>query len=138
MAVVLREQVIVVAGGPARRTRQTRAYLAARDRVLPSRANPLRLHLESCFVANGQDVPSVDVESGSVLFITALLRHSGALSCLPDGLCRREIESRRLTSVDCPALDWRREVVVVWHKELPLSPAASALLEILRDMQADA
>lgn len=130
-ATVFSERVVVV-GAAGLSRRGTLAALQREHWVLPALPNPLRVHLDACFRAAGDEPPAAVVESGSMLFVTALLRLGGLFGYLPESVCRADLAARRLVAVECPALNWRRDIVVVWHRQLPLPPAAAALLDVLR------
>lgn len=129
--VVFSERVIVV-GARQEAPRQALARLARREWVLPAASNPLRVHLEACFAAAGAPAPTVAVETGSILFITALVERGGALGYLPETLCRAQLDAGTLREIRCVPLAWRRDLVVIRHAGLPLQPAARALLDIMR------
>lgn len=129
--IVLGERVIVV-GSRDEPPRQTLARLARRDWVLPAPGNPLRAHLEARFAAAGAPAPRVAVETGSILFVTALIERGETLGYLPESLCRAQLDVGALREIRCAPLAWRRDLVAIRHARLPLQAAARALMEILR------
>ena len=72
--------------------------------VVTAPSNPLRRHLEARFAAAGAPAPRVAVESGSILFSTALVERGGTLGYLPETLCRTLLDAGTLRD---PVHRWR-------------------------------
>lgn len=135
------EEVVVLARPDhpfARRTPLSLADLQEADWILPPPETTLRRQLEKTFFDAGLDPPHCAVQSVSILTNRQLLYDADLLGVWPRGVAADDLAHGRLVSlpVGLPDIIW--PVGVATRKLARLSPAADALLAVLRAAGRDA
>lgn len=129
------EEIVILArpGHPlARRAELWLPDLEEADWILPPPETTLRRQLEKAFFDAGLDPPRCMVQSVSLLTNRQLLRESDLVGAWPRGVAADDLAQGRLVSlpVRLDGILW--PVGVSTRKLIPLSPAAEALLAMLR------
>ena len=135
------EEVVVLARPDhplARREPLNLADLQKADWILPPPETTLRRQLEKAFFDAGLDPPHCAVQSVSILTNRQLLYDADLLGVWPRGVAADDLAHGRLVSlpVGLPDIIW--PVGVATRKLARLSPAADALLAVLRAAGRDA
>ena len=129
------EEIVILArpGHPlARQAHLGLPDLEEADWILPPPETTLRRQLEKVFFDAGLDPPRCMVQSVSLLTNRQLLRESDLVGAWPRGVAADDLAQGRLVSlpVRLDGILW--PVGVSTRKLVPLSPAAEALLAMLR------
>ena len=129
------EEVVILARpghGLARHPRLRLAHLQKADWILPPPETTLRRQLETAFFDAGLDPPHCAVQSVSFLTNRRLLHASDLVGAWPRGVAADDLEQGRLVSLPVRLNGILWPVGVATRKLIRLSPAAAALLSMLR------
>lgn len=129
------EEIVVLArpGHPlARQAQLGLPDLEEADWILPPPETTLRRQLEKAFFDAGLDPPRCMVQSVSLLTNRQLLRESDLVGAWPRGVAADDLAQGRLVSLPVRLGGILWPVGVSTRKLVPLSPAAEALLAMLR------
>ena len=129
------EEIVVLARPGHRLARKTQLDLAdleEADWILPPPETTLRRQLEKAFFDAGLDPPRCMVQSVSLLTNRHLLRESDLIGAWPRGVAADDLAQGRLVSLPIRLDGILWPVGVSTRKLVPLSPAAEALLAMLR------
>lgn len=108
------------------------ADLAAGSWIMPP-PGKLRDRLTALFLTQGLDLPSDVFESMALTMIAPLLETSNRVAALPADLLRHYLDTGRLALLPLK-IDLRRDVYgIITRRQHGLSPAATAMLDALRD-----
>ena len=135
------EEVVVLARPDhplARREPLSLADLQEADWILPPPETTLRRQLEKAFFDAGLDPPHCAVQSVSILTNRQLLNDTDLLGAWPRGVAAEDLAHGRLASLAVGLEDIFWPVGVATRKLTRLSPAADALLTVLRKTGRDA
>ena len=129
------EEVVILARpahGLARRGDLGLADLREVDWILPPPETTLRRQLEKAFFDAGLDPPNCAVQSVSLLTNRQLLLDSDLIGVWPRGVAADDLAQGRLVALPVRLDDILWPVGVSTRKQVRLSPAAEALLSMLR------
>ena len=129
------EEIVILTrpGHPvARQTEPRLADLQEIDWILPPPETTLRRQLEKAFFDAGLDPPRCAVQSVSLLTNRQLLYDSDLIGAWPRGVAADELAHGRLVSLPLHLTEILWPVGVSTRKLARLSPAAEALLSVLR------
>ena len=135
------EEVVVLARPDhplARRAPLSLADLQEADWILPPPETTLRRQLEKAFFDAGLDPPRCAVQSVSILTNRQLLYDADLLGAWPRGVAADDLTHGRLVALPVGLEDIFWPVGVATRKLARLSPAADALLAVLRTAGRDA
>ena len=118
----------------ARRKSLSLADLQEADWILPPPETTLRRQLEKAFFDAGLDPPRCAVQSVSILTNRKLLYDTDLIGAWPKGVAADELAQGRLVSLAVSLDDIVWPVGVATRKHARLSPAAHALLAMLREV----
>ena len=111
--------------------------LARANWVLPTAPNYTRDRLDEVFVRRGLPPLQASVEVTSATFAKAHLLEGDCLSIFARVLAREEIDNGRLKPVWMPQIKWTFDIRAISRRDVPLPPAAIALLVEVRKVCAE-
>ena len=129
------EKIVILARpshGLLRHGELSLADLRDADWILPPQETTLRRQLETAFFDAGLDPPNCAVQSVSLLTNRRLLLDSDLIGVWPRGVAADELAQGRLVALPVRVADILWPVGVSTRKHVRLSPAAQALLSMLR------
>ena len=129
------EEIAILAGPRhsfARHEQLSLADLQESDWILPPPETTLRRQLEKAFFDAGLDPPHCAVQSVSLLTNRQLLHDSDLIGAWPRGVAADDVAQGRLVSLPVRLNEILWPVGVSTRKHARLSPAADALLSMLR------
>ena len=134
------EEIVIVArpGHPlALNRRPSLPDLLAADWILPPPETTLRRQIEKAFFDAGLEPPRCMVQSVSLLTNRQLLYESDLIGAWPRGVAADDLAAGRLTALPVRLNEILGPVGVSTRKSARLSPAADALLSLLRATGSD-
>ena len=105
--------------------------------VLPTAPNYTRDRLDEVFVRQGLPPLQASVEVSSAAFAKAHVLEGDCLSIFARVLVRGDIDSGRLKPVWVPQIKWTFDIRAISRRDVPLPPAALALLAEVRKVCAE-
>lgn len=130
------EEMVLVArrGHPLAAAPANKEMLRTARWVLPRSATPARSLLNNCFRAMGMPAPDPVVESGDLALVRGLLRDSDMLAAVSAHQLEVELASGELVALPTTLPDTVRAIGLSYRTGCLHSPAAEALIGILREV----
>lgn len=127
--------VVARAGHPLSRQRAIEpSQLTQQKWILPRRRELERLAFDDFFTRHGLEPPEALTETTSTVLMKAMVMQSDALTFIPRELIWWEVQARQLLPLNVRGTDWTRIVGVTRRRRGSISPAASRLVEALREV----
>jgi DNA-binding transcriptional LysR family regulator len=121
----------------ARAKRLKLADLAEQAWILPPEGLPIRQSLDTLFTRSRAAIPRNVIESVSLLTNQTLLQEATVLGVLPAVVAKHYERLGLLRVLPVPVPGLKPLVAVITRKNVPLSPAAAALVDALRSVARD-
>jgi LysR family transcriptional regulator of gallate degradation len=136
---LLTEEMVILAGRghPWLGKPLTLDDLSCASWVLPRADTPARLLLEEHFAQLGRKPPEPVVETGDMAIIRGLLMRSDMLAIVSAHQLEYEIASGELQCVSLQLADTHRAIGLIYRTNGLHSPAAKALIELIRDVSGE-
>ena len=112
----------------------TAKHLVGQQWILARQSELERRALDDIFVAAGLEPPQVTLETTSAVLMKTFVIQSDFLTFLPRELIYWEQHAGLLSDLKLEATSWRRIVGLTLRSRGGISPAAQALIEVLREV----